>query len=226
MAIETLIDKQDNFETIRDQVAGILVLESAAQMELAALAGKDPALWNLEVYAERANPFEKWLDSECCDKDPIVNIWYNDSNFNKDRSDTHYRQHVTGSINIDCFGAGLAYDDPDGGHFPGDMTAAYEAHRAARLVRNILMAAEYRYLGMRGTVWGRWVRNVQIFQPAFDAQNVHKVVGARLTLEVEYNEFSPQYVAGNVLEYVAIEIFKQSDGRVQLLADYDYTQEG
>lgn len=224
MAIEGLIDKSDNFELIRDQIAGILVSESASQMALAEAAGENPAYWNLEVYLERSNPWEKWLDPDCTDQYPIVNIWYNDTNFEKSRSDMHYRQAGTGVINIDCLGSGIAYNELYSGHMPGDLVATKEAHRAARLVRNILVAAEYRFLGMQGTVWGRWIRSIQMFQPTGEP-NAHKVVGARLTLEVDFNEFSPQYTEGDTLQYLAIEITKQSDGRVLLSADYDYEED-
>ena len=59
--IDTLIDKQDTFEIVRDQIAAILATEVASQMSKAVEAEKDPALWKLRIFAERFNPFEEWL---------------------------------------------------------------------------------------------------------------------------------------------------------------------
>ena len=59
--ISELIDKQDNFEIVRDQIAAILVNEVASQMALATAEAKDPEDWNLQIFTERSNPWEKWL---------------------------------------------------------------------------------------------------------------------------------------------------------------------
>jgi len=42
--IDTLIDKEDNFTLIRNEIAAILAVEVASQKVLATAASKDPAL--------------------------------------------------------------------------------------------------------------------------------------------------------------------------------------
>ena len=219
--IQTLIDKQDNFEVIRDQIAAILVLESNNQQALAVSDGKDPDLWKLRVFNERYNPWEQFLNTNA-DRSPIINVWYDSSNFDGSASNVMERQKTEGSYNIDCYGYGISSDDGASGHNPGDREAAFEVQRALRLVRNILMSSTYTYLGLRGLVWQRWPQSVNVFQPNLDAQQVQKMVGARLELRVTFNEFSPQYVP-ETLEYLSVDVFRQEDGQLIAEADFDYT---
>ena len=142
--ITELIDKQDNFEVVRDQITAILVTEIANQMQLATNAGKDPNDWKLRIFKERSNPWEQLLNEQT-DRSPIVNIWYDNSNFQPNKSNISERQASETVYNIDCYGYGLSQDDGNGGHLPGDREAALEVQKALRLVRNILMAAEYTY---------------------------------------------------------------------------------
>lgn len=224
--IDALIDKQDSFEIIRDQIAGILVSESTSQQTLAVSLGKDPNQWKLDVYLERSNPWEKFLNpdflkSDELDSIPIVNVWYDNGNFDMSSSNISERQKSVGTFNIDCYGFGFTKDDPSSGHIPGDRTAALEAQRTIRLCRNILMAATYTYLDLRGLVWRRWVQSINVFQPELDGRAAQKIVGARMAFQVEYNEFSPQ-VTPVELELVSI-VVDDNTGRVLIEADYDYT---
>lgn len=221
MTIQTLIDKQDNFEVIRDQIASILVLEVASQQALATTAGKDPLDWKLDIYTEQSNPIEKFLNGSS-DGKPIVNVWFDNSNFEMSASNIIERQKSTSIFNIDCYGYGLSQDDGGTGHVLGDQTAALESQRAMRLSRNILMASEYTYLGMQGVVWRRWPQSMTSFQPQQEDQNVLNVLGSRISLQVEFNEFSPQYVP-ETLEFLSIDVLRAEDGQIVLEADYDYT---
>jgi len=116
----------------------------------------------------------------------------------------------------------MSEDVPGGGHKAGDKEAALEVQRALRLVRNILMAAEYTYLGMRGVVWQRWPQSITSFQPQIDGRQIQQIVGARLAFNVVFNEFSPQ-VPAVTLELVSAEVSRSEDGEVVVNADYDYT---
>ena len=221
MTISTLIDKQDNFELIRDQIGAILALESQSQMGLAVLAGKDPLDWQLDVYLERANPWEKWLNEQI-DHAPIINVWWDNSNFEGRSSNISERQRSETIFNIDCYGFGLSADDGATGHTPGDRAAAFEAARAVRLCRNILMASEYTYLGLQGLVGKRWPQSITSFQPQQDANTAQHITGARIAFRVEFNEFSPQYVA-ETLEFLSVDITAAEDGQLIIEADYDYS---
>jgi len=218
--IPTLIDKQDNFEIVRDQIATILVTEVANQMTLATIAGEDPDDWELRIFTERSNPWEQFLNEQT-DRSPLINIWYDNSNFVPSGSNISERQETVGIFNIDCYGYGKSADISGGGHTPGDQEAAFEVQKALRLVRNILMAAEYTYLDLRGLVWQRWPQSITVFQPQIDAAKVLQIVGARIAFKVTFNEFSPQ-VTENTLELVSTTVFRTEDGEIVLEADYEY----
>lgn len=221
MTISTLIDKQDTFEIIRDQIAAILTTEVASQMALATTAGKDPDDWKLRIFTERSNPWEQWLNSQG-DQSPIVNIWYDNSNFAPGKSNISERQASETVYNIDCYGYGRSKDDGAEGHIPGDREASFQVQKALRLVRNILMASEYTYLGLQGLVWRRWPQSITAFQPQLDGRQMQQIVGARLAFRVEFNEFSPQ-VEPVTLELLSVGVLRTEDGEVVLEADYDYT---
>lgn len=217
--IDTLIDKQDSVEIVRDQIAALLALESVSQMALAVADSKDPEPWRLRVYQERSNPWEALNED---DRSPIVNVWWDSSTFDGAASNILERQKASATINVDCYGYGRSADRPAGGHTAGDQEAAETVQRAVRLCRNILMAATYTYLGLRGLVWKRWPESISIFQPQQDNQNHSQVVGARLAMRVDFNEFSPQ-VTPVELELLSVQVLRDTDGLLLVQADYDYT---
>ncbi len=67
------------------------------------------------------------------------------------------------------------------------------------------MSAEYRHLGLQGVVGSRWPRSITKFQPAQGEQAIQNIVGARLALNTNFNEFSPQFETV-ILEGVSTEI--------------------
>ena len=215
-----LIDKQDNFEIVRDQIAAILVAEIAAQQILAVAAAKDPNLWKVRVFIERSNPFEQFLNDPEDDTSPLVNIWVDNSQYDPKASNVMERQKSETTYNLDCYGIGISADAVSG-HTPGDEKASLEVQRAYRLVRNILMSAENTYLQARGLVWGRWPRSIDFFQPQIDGRTIQQVKGARFALRVDFSEFSPQY-SPETLELVTNTITRAEDGEVLIEADYAY----
>ena len=222
MAIETLqslIDKQDGFEVVRDQIAAILVAEVSNQMTLAAAESKDPTLWKLRVYTERSNPWEQFQQQDVDDTSPIVNIWYESSTFPEGRGDVFERQEATGRFNIDVIAYGEAKDDASGGHEPGDLDAALNLARALRLVRNILMAGQNTYLQLQGSVGFRWPESITQYQP--EGTNASQIAAARIIFRADFNEFSPQY-EGEILELVHADVIRKEDGEVVLSAEYEY----
>ncbi len=219
--IQTLIDKQDSFEIIRDQIAAILAAEVVSQKQKATDAGKDPALWDFKVYTERSNPWESYLN-DTAELTPIVNVWYDNSVFSETQSNIVEKQATDGIFNIDCYAVANSSDNVAGGHNPGDKEAAFAVQRVLRLVRNILMSAEYTYLGLRGLVWQRWPQTVTAFQPQQDRGNVRPVIAARIGFKVKFNEFSPQ-ISGDMLELLSAQVTRAEDGEILLDADYGYT---
>jgi len=225
--ITQLIDRLDNVERVRDQIAAILLVEQANQQALATTAGKDPEQWRLRIFSERSNPWEVFRDIDDKDFDPapIVNVAFDNESFDMSTGNTVERQKVTATFNVDCYAQGISTDDPTGlGHSAGDENAAREVQRAARLVRSILMAGAYTYLGFPrnpgAVVWRRWVQSITIFQPRLGDQPIEHVLAARVALQVEFNEFSPQ-VEGQLLELVSASVTRADTGELVLLtADY------
>ncbi len=218
--IPSLIDKQDSFEIVRDKIAAILLNESASQQALAIAAAKNPDLWKLRVFLERSNPWEIWLNDDS-DKSPIVNIWYDSSQFDKSSSNVVERQSTTTVYNIDIYGYGVSSATLDG-HNPGDKLAVLESHRGTRLVRNIIMSGIYTYLDLRGLVWSRFLRNVTTFQAQQEINSVQHVVASRIALEVVFNEFAPQYEP-QILEELHVDVCRKETGELYIEALYDYT---
>jgi hypothetical protein len=226
--INTLIDKLDTYEIVRDKVALILAEESANQQQLATDEGKDPALWKLRVYIERTNPWEflRTNDGKAPgDRSPVVCVWFDNSNMDARASQTIDRQQMDVTINIDVYGIGVTELLAGGaGHKPGDENAALEVQRGARLVRNILMADSYVVLGFPralGLVGQRQISTIQSFQPEFGNQNAQQLAGLRLSLQVKTSELAPQTEAVILEEINAI--VRDEDGQILIDATFEST---
>ncbi len=214
-----LIDKKDTFEIIRDQIAAILVLESANQQTLASVAGKNPNDWKLNIYLERSNPWDKWIDVDSqTERTPIVNVWFDTDTFPTNAGNIKARQKCIATYNIDCYGLGFSSDEGLG-HKAGDKDAAFEVQRAMRLVRNILMSAQYTFLGLRGTAWDRWIQSRSSFQPVLGDRPVQNVHGGRIVFSVSFNEFSFEY-QGEDLELISAKIKRSPTDELFLRAEY------
>jgi len=218
--IDKLIDKRDTFEIVRDKIAKILANEIANQKALAITDGKDQTKWDLSVYVERSNPFEKWLN-QSADKTPIVNVWFENYNLDSNASNTVEYQTINGTFNIDIYGFAVSSNNIAGGHFAGDEESAKEAQRAYRLIRNILMSSFYTYLDLRPLVSQRWIQSVTAFQPEQQGNQIEQVQAMRMSLSVKFLEFSPQY-EGQELEYISNDIKRNEDGMIIAEADYQY----
>lgn len=226
MAITTLIDKLDTVERVRDRIAEILVTETAAQVALARAAtpAKDSKLWDLRVFVDRANPWADFIDAETgnlLDACPVVNVSFSEASYDMRKGDVVERQQATGTFNIDVYGYGISQDD-GAGHLAGDAIARAEALRGTRLVRNILMAAEHTYLGMRGVVGRRWPQSLEVLDIDTEGRTVAYVVAARLKLDVDFLEFSPQ-VEGPPLESIYATVRRRDTNEIYLAAEYDLT---
>jgi len=219
--IEALINKRDNFEIIRDQIAAILATETASQMALAVTAGEDPNEWKLRVFLERFNPWEQFSIKSVVDVSPIVNVWFSDAKFIQASSNVMERQTTEGLFNIDCYVLGQSKDVGAGGHVSGDQDASLKAGRAVRIIRNILMSDIYVYLGVRGLVSGKWIESITVFQPSAEIETIQNLMGARISLRVGYNEFSPQH-DGNPIEYISTEIKRTEDGEIVATSDVQF----
>jgi hypothetical protein len=222
--IPTLIDKLDTVEIVRNIIATILLEESAQQQELAAQAAQDSNLWKLRVFTERTNPWAEWIaapDQESIDATPIVAVNFVRETFDKSKSDLFSRQQADAQFHLDVFGYGIS-TATETGHTPGDEKASLEAHRAVRLVRNILMSPYYVELGYPSLVGERFVESAERFPPEDSEQFFPNVVGIRITLGVNLVETVGQ-ITGEDCESFFITIERQETGETYLTITGDLT---
>lgn len=221
--IDTLIDRLDGSEIVRNEVAAILLRETLSQQLLATQAGKPSTYpWQFRVFVERTDPFGEFTeipDASTVPVVPLVNVSFNGWQADPHASNVVERQKVTTTINVDVYAYAVSEDVPAGGHKPGDQLAALEAQRVARLVRNILMSATQTYLGLRGLVWKRWITSLDMMAPDPAIRAAQRFGVARLTLQVDHNEFSPQ-VTGEPFELLSAQVEREDTGQIYFTASF------
>ena len=218
--IPFLIDKQDTSEIVRDQVGAILASEAKSQRELAIAAGEDPAQWTFRTFVERSNPWAEFLDATE-PQPPIINVTLESCEYLMSGSTITGKYTGTSALyNIDCYGHGMASDDPsEPGHIAGDKMSSFEAQRCARWVRNVFASAQYIYLGMQGCVHRHWLASLNIYNPAPEGRELQQVVAARFALRVEFNEYAPQH-EGVPLELIRATVKRRRTGEIYFVGDY------
>ncbi len=231
--LQNLIDKQDNFELIRDHIGVLLADEVVNQMNLAAAAvpAQDPEDYRLNVYLERSQAWAAFQDNPEAgtpEAAPIVNVWYDGGSFGGDSGDIIESQKHRATYNIDVYGYGSAADDGGTGQIPSDRQAAINCHRGVRLVRNILMSSSNTYLqfptieAVPRLVSKRMFQDIRVFQPQINQQSVQGVLAARMSFVVDFIETSPQY-EGEPLEILNVDINLKEDGSVVSSVQIDFT---
>jgi hypothetical protein len=193
--ITELMNKNDTFEIVRDKIALILAKEIQGQQNLAVTAGVNPVDYRARVFTEAVTPFQMFMNADGSnddptDESPIINVSFDSSSFDKRAGSTVNRQKSSTNYNIDCYGWGMAQAERCGGSTMGGTLANFAVQRALKIVRNILMSAEYVTLEMDGVVWDRWVDSITAFQPLIDNRPAINIVGARLAFNVNFNEFA------------------------------------
>jgi hypothetical protein len=227
--ISTLIDSQDNVEVIRNQIASILALEESNQKTLALANNKNPNNWKFSVYTERNRLWEilSNVDGSENSEAPLVNISYDTSLYDNKNSDLIYRRRVKSVYYIDCYAHKNRMPN-----MTGDEATSKEAERIARLVRNIIMSAHYYQLalGYRELGTGNNIvfqRNIikqeKLLPTDREGQVFENVTLARLTLEVDHDETSPQ-VELRDLDLLFFQCTKADDGRVYFEIESDLTE--
>jgi hypothetical protein len=189
--IKTLLNVKDNSEKIRDQIAAIIALECANQYALAQAAGASGAEdFNIAAYVENSRPWDLVGDKETSPF-PLVNISLEKIVSESGSNSTNY-QKFTGFFNVDCYGCGNTVDESG-----DDRNAAIKAWKVARIVRNIIGAGEYTYLGLRKVngaqcVCSRKIEKIETGAPANMAETAIAVLIARMSLSVVFYESTPQ----------------------------------
>lgn len=231
--ITELVRFEAEDELIVDRIVQILSEESVAQQSLASAAGDNPFPYNLRVFAERATPwadYESAPDPETEDARSIVNVWFQRANVDAGASESLGRQKIDGTFHVDCYGYEPATGNSSG-HTAGDKGAARNANRTRTICWNILRAGYYSFLGFpRGKETGGvqfvlrvWPSQWETFQPQISNRQAVHVIGARLSLTVEYNQLPPE-VLGQIIDTIHVEVNQASDEQTIAEAEWVYPE--
>lgn len=203
--INTLLSEPDNIEVVRDTVAAILAIELENQYELAVEAEDANARdYKVGVYVENDDPLQQ-VNAES-NPFPLVNVTIDSTE--KDGGSTSVNKHnMTAKILLDVYATGNTASAEDAG-----TKASLKAWKTARLVRNILGAEPYTYLGLRGVVEGRDFESFQAGEPR-NSTSAIRVKMVRITLEVTYVE-NVEITGGVLYELGGTLTISDDDGHV------------
>jgi hypothetical protein len=223
-SINVRLNDPDVTALARDAIAAILLDELTNQQTLAVNDGDPADDWRIDVYLERSNTWDQWVEQRDGSQFPFVNIHMGDLEYERQGS-TVDAQRLKVDYHIDLYTFGITRDDPAGGHIPGDRTAAFEALRWQGIIRAILMSAQYTYLGSprRSAQWcfGRWVASAQPFQPQIQNRSVIHGIATRITLETRLRVREPQW-SGEPLDELSVQIKRDGDGKVLFDSEFTY----
>lgn len=226
--LQSLIDKRDNLEIVRDQVATILMLELQNQQQKALDAGRDPQEWRLRVFTERANCWGEFSSDDSGDDDtgapafdptPIVSILAHKVKYDRARSLPVVEQTADAVYEIGIYGCGVARTSAQG-QVTAEREAADEVLRAYRLVRNILMSGHAANFALAGVVGDHWLEEFEVMgQPNedLDKPKFERVAAGRLLLSVAFLEFAPQFV-GQPLDTLSAGVKRRETGELYFTA--------
>ena len=223
--IEELIDKQDTVEIVRDQISAILAIEIDRQKDLAVIAGKSPLDWDIDIYSEKIRPWAILSDEngESLSETPLINVSFDNDTFDNKGSNLVESQQARGTFYLDCYAHVNKYQDESGKLRESDTESSKDADRVARIARNIIQAGEYTYLGLRGYVRSRNIlRREKIIPSDREGLYYEQVCATRITLQVEYNEYSLQ-AQGVDLELLINNCEIGESGEIIVSQQFDYT---
>jgi hypothetical protein len=223
--IKTRITEQDVFEVVGLQIAAILELESLGQQQMAKAEGDDPAGLKLRVFYESSNPIADWLmqpqQGQPFDTSPIVHVHFDRDTFPKSKGAPHGRTHADGVWNIDCYGYGITQAFGASEQKTGAQQAMIERNRAARLVRNILMAGHYQCLALPSIVGSSWFASRQAGDLSDDELPSQHVKPIRLQFEVGYLERLTPQIQPVELQVIGVTIKRDGSGQLITYAEVD-----
>lgn len=221
--ITQLINKQDSFEIIRDQIAAILEIEKENQKVLAGPSADD---YDFKVYIEKFHPWELLIDSngDLIGDTKLANVFFDTTSQNSSQTSQASQTHVyDGIINIDCYGAKITEEISEGTHNAGDELTARESQRVARLARNILAYNEYYpKLALSGIVNNFTIKQLNSLQPNIQDRPSSNIMVTRIMLQINYNEFNFATVPAT-LGLLTSKCTRAEDGSLYFQTDFDYT---
>jgi hypothetical protein len=178
--IPDLISEPDVVEIVRDQTAAILSLELQNQYAMALAAAVPRAIdYKVKVYVENARPYEAETAEDLLS---FVNITLPKVDVPRGNSRMG-DQKETALFHLYCAACGN-----NSGNFRDDKSSALRAWKVMRLVRRILMADVYTYLGLRGTVSQRHIFLMEAGTPPASEKSALAYTVIRASLEVSFIE--------------------------------------
>jgi hypothetical protein len=215
--ITELLDQFDNVEKIRSNIAAILKTELVSQHQKATEQNlQDAADYKISVYLERERPWELAGDSSGNSPFPLVNIQLVGYRKDNGPGETVNRKKYIGEFFIDCYAKG----SPENPDYFDDTDATIRAWKIERIIRNILMAGPYTYLGMRNIVRGREITEARTGAPTNITGNIEEsaisVTICRIFMSVLFYEESPQ-VSGVEYDGMSFKASTTPEGEVILI---------
>jgi hypothetical protein len=176
--IPALVSEPDNIERIRDHLARLLKCETENQCALALRQNAaDAKIFDFRIFIENASPYD--AEEELLNG-PIVNISLKEVSAVQENARAGMQKQKAVFV-IDC----VAAWDESGAEWNA-RSAAMRAWGTARVIRRILMSAQYMYLRLRSIVGSRNIVSIQSLVKNDDS--TPSVMVARITLEVVYLE--------------------------------------
>jgi hypothetical protein len=208
--IDKLLNENDHAEVIRDTITAILKTEIDNQKKIATkLNIEDKHDFDISIYSENTRPYDLLTDNY--NPFPLINICMQKMVQDERPGSSVNNQKYVITFNIDCWECGNSYNK----ELPDDYLSSIRAWKTARIVRNILMAGCYTYLGIRKIVRKREIKSIDAIIPQGMADSAISVTVCRIIFNVETYEESPQ-VTPAVLGEVSIKI-DDPTGKVNLV---------
>lgn len=197
--IDFLINKNDNFEIIRDEITAIIAAEQANQKKLSASSPiTDETYFNFKIFSERLDPVNSLASDGEIDEDnfPFINVWYNNSSL-QSNSQTNGIQKYQSDYNIDIYAVSKSKIDESGNVTNSDELSSKRVQRIVKIIRNILANQNYTQLNLPKVVSGRFIQNISMLPP--DAErSLNNMSVARITLQVDHIETTGENQYNNV----------------------------
>ncbi len=206
-----LLTAPDTVEVVRDQIYEI-IRDNALEQETTLGGGAD---YRMRVFRERTRPFDLFANDtqRLADDSPVVNVWFETENFPLNLGDRVEKQIAAGVFNVDVYAVATTKPDatnPTTEDRAGDEESMFRALRAARYVRQFLMAAMNTNLQIPGTIYDRWVGAIDKLPPELLGDSALDVVGVRVTVEVNYQETGIQ-TAGTPITRITVDANRLGD---------------
>lgn len=174
----------DNFELIRDQIGGVLLLELGNQAQY-----DDSFIFPTKVWVERFVPYNTITET------PYVNV-----RFQKGDQDERSREQ-TQSKYLHTFFIEVSVSAKSTTSLGGDQQATLYMHQLLRMIRFILANPAYRRLGLSLPIGRCYVNSIEVFDPMEMEDATNKIDG-RVEYCVEVSEGSPSFDTGATLNEI------------------------